>query len=157
MINENNVKGYCRDDINKIENYEQAINDKEHKWVCHHRLELTINGEFAHTWKELEKMGMYWKRPYFELIFMREDEHNRLHKKGFKHNENTKLRIRESRKGKKWSEETKRKISESLTICIEFSEKFKEHFGIEKKDNCKLYKREYAWYKRHNEKCRWEM
>ena len=36
MICKYNVKKYSRDDISKIENYEQAINDKENKWDCHH-------------------------------------------------------------------------------------------------------------------------
>ena len=42
MINKKTARSYCKDDISKIENYEEAINDTE-LWVCHHRLELTIN------------------------------------------------------------------------------------------------------------------
>ena len=49
MICESTVKRYCRDSLDKIENYEQAINDKENVWDCHHKLELTINYEPAHT------------------------------------------------------------------------------------------------------------
>ncbi len=102
MICKNKVKEYCRDDISKIENYEQAVSDKENVWVCHHRLEFTLNGEFAHNMKELERLGMYWKRPYFELIFMKETEHKSLHWKGKK-----------LRKGTKHTEEAKRKMSEA--------------------------------------------
>ena len=208
MINKNSTKLYCRDDISKIENYEQAINDKEHKWVCHHRLEFTINGEFAHTSKELKRMGMYYHRPYFELIFMKRIEHRHLHaskenlreetlrkmskaQKGKKLTEEHKRRVSESMKGRKLSKEHKIKISESrkgiifseehrknLSLSLkgrkyteeskrkfsevhkgktrsEFGEKFKEHYGLTKTDNNRLYQKEFAWFKR-NKKCRWE-
>jgi len=49
-------KKYCKDEISKIENYEQAINDKENIWEIHHRLELTLEGEFAHTREELKRL-----------------------------------------------------------------------------------------------------
>lgn len=78
MINEKTVKMYCRDDIHKIENYEKAVADDK-RWVCHHRLELTINNEYAHSPTELIQMGMYWKRPYFELIFMLQTDHIKMH------------------------------------------------------------------------------
>ena len=48
MINRKSVSSFCKDDISKIENYEQAINDTK-RWVCHHRLEMTIDGEQVHT------------------------------------------------------------------------------------------------------------
>ena len=174
MINKNTVKLYCRDDISKIENYEQAINDKENMWVCHHRLELTINDEQAHTKEELIRFGMYYHRPYFELIFMKRGEHTTLHLTGFKFSEESKRKMSIAQKGKKLSEETKRKISEvnlgkkyseetkrkisevhSGHVWSDFGRKFKEHYGITAKDDFKLYKSEYDWYYRHN-KCRWE-
>lgn len=37
-----------------------------------------------------------------------------------------------------------------------FGRKFKEHYGITRSDDCKLYNHEYDWYRRHNNKCRWE-
>jgi hypothetical protein len=142
MISEPNAKQYCRDDISKIENYEQAINDKENKWVVHHRLEFTINGEFAHTWKELKKLGMYWKRPYFELIFMRANEHLQLHKKRKSLSPEARRKMIVSKKGKHRSE---------------FGYKFKEHYGMTKTDNMNLYVKEQMWYLRHNKICRWEI
>ena len=75
MINTYRTKRYCKDDISKIENYEQAINDKENKWVCHHRLELTLDCEEALSRSELKRMNMYYHRPYFELIFMKDIDH----------------------------------------------------------------------------------
>lgn len=129
MISEH-VKEYCRDDISKIENYELAIADTEHKWQCHHRLELTLDGEYAHSKKDLIRMGMYYNRPYFELIFLTISDHMKLHNgtqiyrkkmsnslKGRIITEEHKRKISESRKGKKrkpFSKEWRRKISEKM-------------------------------------------
>ena len=38
----------------------------------------------------------------------------------------------------------------------EFGRKFKEHFGITRSENIKLYDRELKWYTNHNNMCRWE-
>lgn len=38
----------------------------------------------------------------------------------------------------------------------EFGEKFKQHFGITRYENIKLYDRERMWYINHNKVCRWE-
>lgn len=195
MISIEEAKKKCKDDIRKIENYDLAIADKKHKWICHHRLELTLDGEFAHTPEELDRMGMYYHRPYFELIFLTPSEHLELHRnttkwkqkmselrkgkklseeakikmselrKGKKLSKETKQKMSKSRKGKKHSEETKRKMSKtkkgkpSNTKGIphsEFGEKFKEHYGITKIQNIRLYTKECAWYHNHNHKCRWE-
>lgn len=80
MIGYTRVYRYCRkDEIEKIENYELAKNDPNEVWVIHHRLELTLNGEFAHTPCELKRLGMYYHRPYYELIFLTRNEHQKLH------------------------------------------------------------------------------
>ena len=94
MINEKAVSKYCRDDLSKIENYEKAIADTTQTWVCHHRLELTLDGEPALTRKQLKMHDMYYHRPYYELIFLTDAEHRKLHMH--------------------MSEETKRKMSESM-------------------------------------------
>ena len=62
------------------------------------------------------------------------------------HKENIKLSYKRGRKitnntGRVWSD---------------FGRKFKEHFGITRQENLKLYKRELAHYLNHNHKCRWE-
>lgn len=153
------IKEYCKDDLSKIENYNKAVDDTEHLWVCHHRLELTLEGEYAHSQEELKRFGMYYKRPYFELIFLTPSEHNKLHG-GTQY---ARQKNSESQKGKKLSEETKQKISKLKKnnksakgkIHSEFGKKFKEHFGITRCDNIKLYNKEKSWYQR-NRKCRWE-
>ena len=119
-----NLKRICKDDISKIENYEQAINDKENMWICHHRLELTLDGEYAHSAKELDRLGMYYNRPYFELIFLTKTEHGKLHGNTTTseemakrlNTEDCKIKLREAKLGRKrgpMSEETKKKIAES--------------------------------------------
>ena len=79
MINVSKVSRFCRDDIKLIENYNEAVNDTENVWACHHRLELTLDGEFANTKADLIRYGMYYHRPYFELIFLKIIDHKKLH------------------------------------------------------------------------------
>ena len=38
-----------------------------------------------------------------------------------------------------------------------FGKKFKEHYGITKYQNRKLYYKEAVWYHTHNHMCRWEV
>lgn len=126
---------YCKDDISKIENYELAKADNFKGWHIHHRLELTLDGEFAHTVEDLKRMGMYYNRPYFELIFLTKSEHQRIHAKnrsistlnkmkstlllqhrkfgklnnfyGKHHSYNTKQKISKANKGRKRTKEFK--------------------------------------------------
>ena len=126
MIDERRVRKYCRDDISKIENYDKAIADTTQTWQCHHRLELTLDGEFALTTEQLKMHDMYYHRPYYELIFLTPSEHRRLHSGGKNHPlfgkhipYETRRKMSEAEKGKKnhffgkhHSEETRRKISE---------------------------------------------
>ena len=127
MINERQSRKFCRDDISKIENYEKAINDKTQTWHLHHRLELTLDGEFALTAAQLKMHDMYYNRPYYELIFLTPSEHRRLHTEGKNHPlfgkhipYETRKKMSEAQKGEKnhffgkhHSEETRRKLSEA--------------------------------------------
>ena len=128
MINERQAHKYCRDDISKIENYEEAIRDNTQTWHLHHRLELTLDGEFALTPEQLKMHDMYYNRPYYELIFLTPAEHIRIHHKGENnpqygkhHSEDTRRKISDAMKGennpqygKHHSEDTRRKISDTL-------------------------------------------
>ena len=116
MINEYYAKKFCKDDISKIENYEKAISDTTQTWDLHHRLELTLDGEFALSRDQLKMHDMYYNRPYYELIFLTPSEHRRLHWKGKKRKpftEEHRRKMSESHKGRTFSEETRRKISEA--------------------------------------------
>lgn len=113
MINEKYAKKYCRDELSKIENYDKAIADTTQTWDLHHRLELTLDGEFALSHKQLKMHDMYYNRPYYELIFLTHAEHRRLHMKGRTVTDETRSRMSESHKGRTFSEDTRRKISEA--------------------------------------------
>ena len=81
MLTDGNIKQaikYCKDDYKKIPGYERAVREPG-KFLVHHVLELTLDGQFAHTTEELEKMGMYWKRPYYELQWMSLSDHMTMH------------------------------------------------------------------------------
>ena len=112
MINEKQVKKFCKD-YTKIENYEDAVNDTTQTWHCHHRLELTLDGDFALSREQLKMHDMYYNRPYYELIFLTPAEHTRLHWKGKQRSAETRRKMSEANKGKHLSDETRRKLSEA--------------------------------------------
>lgn len=72
------LRKICRD-LERVENYTLAVADNFRGWVLHHRLELTLEGAQAHTAEELDRLGMYYGRPHFELIFLKRSEHITLH------------------------------------------------------------------------------
>ena len=113
MINEYYAKKFCKDDISKIENYEKAVADTTQTWDLHHRLELTLDGEFALSRDQLKMHDMYYNRPYYELIFLTHAEHSRLHREGRTVTDEHRRKISEAKKGHTLSEETRRKMSES--------------------------------------------
>ncbi len=111
MINEIQAHKFCRDDISKIENYDKAIADTTQTWVIHHRLELTLDGEFALTPEQLKMHDMYYNRPYYELIFLTRTEHNIIHNRGMSYE--TRRKMSEAAKGRTVTDETRRKMSKA--------------------------------------------
>ena len=113
MIDVKRVKEYCGDDYTLIENYDLAINDTTKTYHLHHRAEILPCGKFSV--KDLNKFGLYWKRPANELIFLTQAEHRGLHArsmfKGRTHSEESKKLMSEAHTGKYHSEETKKKMS----------------------------------------------
>lgn len=120
------AKKYCKDPIEKIPGYKEAMESDE-VYVIHHILELTMDGDQANTVEDLIRMGMYYDRPYFELVFLPTREHSRLHNKGknnfcfrTKDKEAARRKISLSltghrgwNKGKTWSSETRAKMRKS--------------------------------------------
>ena len=165
MISVSHAKEKCKDDISKIENYEQAINDTTQTWVCHHRLELTLDGEFAHNSKDLIRMGMYYKRPYYELIFLTWKDHALLHNRTeYKREKTSKSLSGENNPmfGKSHTNETKDKIRKAqLGKKFEwkprsvFGKEFYEHFGITAREDKELYRKEQKLYYKLG-KCSWK-
>lgn len=80
MLNENSAKRFCSEDISLIENYHQAIADEESMWDIHHRRECDANGRTLFTKKQLIDIGLYYKRPASELIFVTRSMHWKLHR-----------------------------------------------------------------------------
>ena len=80
MINEKKAKRYCSEDISLIEHYHEAIADEERMWDVHHRRECDENGRTLFTSKQLTDMGLYFKRPASELIFVTRSMHWKLHR-----------------------------------------------------------------------------
>ena len=80
MINENNAKSYCSEEISLIENYQQAIADQTKMWEIHHRRECDENGKTLFTKKQLKEMGLYVNRPAAELVFVTRSMHSKLHR-----------------------------------------------------------------------------
>lgn len=109
MINEEQVKRYCSESLDLIENYDKAVEDTTQTWDCHHRWETM----FGYSRKELIEAGAYYNVPASHLIFMTSVEHNRLHRMcdnlcgernpfyGKKHTELTKMILSELKTGEK--------------------------------------------------------
>lgn len=109
-------EGYC-DNIEDVENYEQAKADNFKGWVCHHRLELIATGGVCDVDRQdLIDWGIYCHRPADELIFLTRKEHNSLHHKGKHLSEELKRKHSEAMKGKHWklSEEARINHSEAM-------------------------------------------
>lgn len=108
MISKNFTKLYCCDDITTIENYNKAVNDNTQVYDCHHKNEI----ELCKTKQELIQLGLYYKRPAEELIFLTHAEHVRLHGKNM--SKAARAKLSNAKKGKHRSSETRAKISKSL-------------------------------------------
>ena len=109
MICERTIYKFCCEDPSLIENYYEAINDKEQTWHCHHKLEIQENKIYsAH---ELINLGLYWHRPAKELIFLTSHEHHKIHFSvinkghkrhlGYKHSDESKKKMSIAHTGKR--------------------------------------------------------
>ena len=129
MINEYKAKRYCKEEISKIENYEQAVNDTTQVWDLHHRDEVQVLPSgitVIRSRQELKENDRYYNCPANELIFLTHAEHAHVHNCGELN----------SMYGKTHTEEARRKISEAnkgrsawnkgKTMSEEFSRKMSE-------------------------------
>ena len=147
-------------EIFKVENFYEAINDDSQVWHLHHRLELTLEGEFAHSAAELKRLGMYYDRPYFELIFLKDSVHRSLHHKNKVISEETKHKISKTllvRAGDYISSETKLKLSKAALNkpISKFGEGYFAHYGYLQTANVSQYKKEHKYWTKHR-KYSWE-
>lgn len=116
-----NWRSFCKDSLDQIENYPQALADNFKGWCIHHRLEIQPDGTRVSR-QELKDNGLYYGRPANELVFMRFGDHITLHNLGNHHSAETRQKIAEALSGennpffgKHHSEDTRRKMSESLS------------------------------------------
>ena len=142
MIKLKSVKRFCGEDYTKIENYYEAVNDKVNSWDCHHRDEIRIlpSGMVAlRSVEELIENGRYYGCPANELIFLKHDEHTRLHSK---HKDLTKFLDAAHAA-------TKVKLKGKPKLNTEFSKKYYEKYHLLKEQDENLYFREYRFYRKH--------
>ena len=151
MISSKQAKRKCCEDISLIENYQQAINDNTQTWHCHHKREIQ-NGIMIWTSDELIKLGQYYNVKAEELIFLKNSEHRKLHNQAFNPKTKRKVSANDSEMLSKRAAGNKGNLDSPYSV---FGKKFKEHYGITKHSDLKLYNRELQWYHR-NGKCRWE-
>jgi hypothetical protein len=126
------MKYYRPNEQYLIENYELAKKDNFKGWHLHHRLELTLEGEPALTHKDLKRMGMYYNRLYFELIYLKAGDHSRLHLNNQPLKEETKSKISNTIKGKPKSIQMRTKLSNTLK-----GRKFTEEWKHNLSESCK--------------------
>lgn len=112
----------------KIENYEQAANDKK-MWDCHHRIEISEDGlHTIYSQNDIKRLGLQQDRQPEELIFLTRSEHMKLHRNTIEEKERnsmattghavsdeTREKLRKMFKGRVVTEEWKKKISDSLS------------------------------------------
>ena len=109
---------FCSESLDKIEHYEEALEENFKGWCIHHRKEIQLDGTRVSR-QDLKDQGLYYNRPAEELVFMRRPEHNRLHligntyTKGKHLSEDTRNKLSEAKKGKHLSEEHRKKIAEA--------------------------------------------
>lgn len=94
MINVNDAKIYCKEDISKIENYDKAVADTSQTWHCHHRTEIWWNCSV----NDLIENECYYNRKARELIFLTPSDHRRLHNENLTNE--TRRKKSETMKGK---------------------------------------------------------
>ena len=105
MVNRYKVKKYCCDDISQIQNYKEAVEDTDNMWALHHKMELIVTGAVCDATKQdLIDWNIYYDRPADELMFIKDSEHKKLHRKFqkqvFKNPELQKEHLRTLRLGK---------------------------------------------------------
>lgn len=76
MISEK-YKDYCCENPLKIENYQQAREDRTHTWKLHHRNEIQNFGGLDRS--ILIRLGLWRRRPASELIFLPKPVHAEMH------------------------------------------------------------------------------
>lgn len=67
----------CKE-LDKVENFEEAVHDMNEIWVLHHRFE-TKCPIYKPSMEELIDAGLYYDRLPEELIYLKRSEHSKIH------------------------------------------------------------------------------
>ena len=130
----------CCDNLSQVENFEKAINDHDEIWHLHHRLEThDENGNKRSRnipMKVLKEKNLYYNRPASELIFLTNEEHSSLHRKGFI-----------------YTNEEKKQMSERMKKYVDEHPEFKENISKSLKGR-KYSEEEYAAHQQQYENMR---
>lgn len=122
MISEAQAHKYCREPLDKIEGYTEAIHSPE-MYECHHRF-----GEITPI-AVLRKMHYYYGRPACELVFVPRRTHHRIHLVGKPKSEIAKARSRSKHLGKVLSKEHRDAISAGVLRHLEEDPSIREKLG----------------------------
>lgn len=110
MVNIERAILYCKN-YEKIENFEEAMQDGNAMYHCHHR------NERFYTRKELIDLGLYYDCPPCELIFLTPSDHHKTYHKGSSitsHSKEANAKISRALKGKHIPEDVKLRIKNTL-------------------------------------------
>lgn len=114
MINKDlkRLRRICKE-YELVENYNEAVADTEKKWVLHHRKELVATGgERFMRAEELIELGLYFDLPKEDLIFLRKDIHDAMHKKECPNTEESNRKRSEAMKGREFSKAHRMHLAE---------------------------------------------
>ena len=67
-------------DLKNVRNFEKAALDGFNGWNLHH-----IAGEFVGSYKELKRLGLYYRQPSWAFEFLTVKEHRHRHSKSYKY------------------------------------------------------------------------
>lgn len=154
MICEKTIRKYCCEDISLIENYNEAINDPNETWDCHHRLETDL----GLSQQELIDTNRYYNVEAKYLIFLTHSEHIILHNKirGPLLDE-TKTKISNSHKGKSSWNKGKTGVYSEDTLIKMRKPKSEETKAKMRKPKSEETKRKISEAQRHPQtKYKWE-
>lgn len=144
MVNEENLKKYCREPIENVPGYWRAKNDTTQMYETHH-----IEEEEGKSYRDLIREGRYFNVTADKLVILTKEEHNARHpiteeakkkignaNRGRKLSEAVRQKMSESHLGMKHSEETKRKIGDAHK-GKKLSEEHKEALRYKRSDDTK--------------------
>lgn len=157
MISEQ-IAQFCKN-YEDIENYQDAVNDKENTWHCHHRLELHPDNSVRFTVESLKKLDLYYNRPASELIFLKSEVHLSMHNKHKEWTDEQREHQSNSMKDAWKKHSTRRRVRETRRLKRENGENLVNIEQMASDEAYRDYQREYKriYYKRPEKYAAWKI